>query len=557
MANLVLQKFLIVCSLVVVGTNAGGYHQFPWTSTDLTPWPKPSSFTNGTGTLVVHNTSVKISLTATSSLLNRAILRYMKIVQQQSVHSPVPVSKPPSASFSLVLDIVDSSEKLEQGTDESYRLQVNEDGTGTLHAQTVFGGLKGMESWAQLIESGASSGTLQMRGLPWTISDSPRFLHRGMLLDTSRHYLPLDVIQQNIDAMAMTKINLLHLHLVDFQSFPFESASAPLLVKGAYSPHQTYTPTELKALVSYAKDRGVRIMVEVDTPGHSASWGVGYPDVITHCPVAMETGGGGVVALDPSNEETFATVEKVLGELGDIFPDSTFHLGGDEVRFQCWAENLKVKEFMIKQGYGTNFSLLEAYYENRLMTIAARVLPNRTLMVYQEVFDNKVVLPSKVVFGVWKSRPMSPPGSTNLAIPEEVSEIAKAGHQVVLANGNNGDWYLNDGFGNGNQVSDWTAVYNLDPLNGTDHLLTPEEQKLVIGGEVSLWGEEINENNLISKGWPRSCAFGERMWSDRKQTTGHAAIRDAGLRLNRAYCKLEARGIHASPVSPGSCYQMA
>ena len=81
-----------------------------------------------------------------------------------------------------------------------------------------------------------------------------------------------------------TDHSLLHWHLVDYQSFPFASAAAPALVHGAYSPGQTYSPAELKEMVAYAKDRAVRVMVEVDTPGHSGSWGVGYPGVVTDCP---------------------------------------------------------------------------------------------------------------------------------------------------------------------------------------------------------------------------------------------------------------------------------
>jgi len=391
-----------------------------------------------------------------------------------------------------------------------------------------------------------------MRGLPWGIVDRPRFAHRGVLVDTSRHFLPIATLEQHIDTMAYNKLNLLHLHLVDFQSFPFASAAAPALVQGAYSQEETYTPDQLRNLVSFAKDRGVRIMVEVDTPGHSASWGVGYPDVATSCPIADAVSAGGDVALDPSHNHTFEVLQQVLGELGAIFTDTTFHLGGDEVRFECWNESTAVKEFMLKQGYGTDFAQLEAYYEGRLLDIAAKVLPGRTLMVYQEVFDNNITLPDKIVFGVWKAKANTPKGTNNLDIPHEVAKIAKAGHQVVLANGNNGEWYLNDGFGNGDQVAGWTSVYALDPTNGTEHLLTPEEQELVIGGEVSLWGEEINHANLAAKAWPRGSAFAERMWTP-KQLTNDAE--EAAGRLVRMYCRMEARGCGASPICPGSCYQ--
>lgn len=532
-------------------------HAMTWKSQELTPWPHPASVSNGSFSLIADG-GVLIHYSGSSSLLQRAVARYNGIINNQSAAATVKLpAGTTKASVSLTIDVQDSSENLGQDTDESYNLTIPTNGRAAASAQTVFGAIHALESFSQLFEM---SDSLQTRGLPWQIYDKPRFAHRGVLIDSSRHYLPLSTIRGQIDAMSYAKLNLLHFHLVDFQSFPFASAAAPNLVKGAWSRSQTYSPADLEGLVQYAKDRGVRIMVEIDTPGHSASWGDGYPDVVTDCPDAISMyGGEGVVALDPSNNDTFAIVEKLLGELNNIFPDTTFHLGGDEVRFQCWNSSDKVKEFMRSQHFVTptgdlDFPALEAYYDGKLLDIAARVLPGRTLMMYQEVFDNGIKLPDKIVFGVWKSRPNSPKGTNNLPIPQEVAKIAKAGHQVVLANGNDGEWYLNDGFGNGNQVSSWVSVYSLDPLNGTSGMLTPAQEKLVIGGEVSLWGEEIDQNNLMAKAWPRSAAFSEKMWSPQMLTTGSDATTLAGPRLTRMHCKLQARGIQSSPISPGSCY---
>ena len=190
---------------------------------------------------------------------------------------------------------------------------------------------------------------------------------------------------------------------------------------------------------------------------------------------------------------------------------------------------------------------------HRLLGIAANVLGrNRTIMVYQEIFDNNITLPDNVVFGVWKPGLSGNPsgGAHAASIPQEVTSIVKAGHKVVLANGNDGEWYLNGGFGNGD-MSLWPTVYTLDPLNGTD--FTPAEAALVIGGEASLWGEEIDGYNLQQKAWPRGAAFAERMWS--AQSVDDPV--EAGPRLARVYCRLVARGVRASPIGPGSCYATA
>ena len=140
-------------------------------------------------------------------------------------------------------------------------------------------------------------------------------------------------------------------------------------------------------------------------------------------------------------------------------------------------------------------------------------------------------------------------GHDTASVPAEVAHIVKGGHQAILANGNDRNWYLNDGYGNGELVL-WNAVYALDPLNGTAEFgLTPAQEKLVIGGEASLWGEEIDASNLQQRAWPRGSAFAERMWSPRAVKS----VKLAAPRLARQVCKMKARGLGASPIGPGSC----
>jgi hexosaminidase len=514
----------------------------------MTPWPKPRSVANGTSAL--RFSAVKLSSNSSSPLLERAIARYVTSVFPASAPTPLDQSGGAAiAAISLVLRVGSDAEELSDTTDETYSLNVAADGSATADASTVFGALRALESFAQLVETANDGVLMQMRGLPWAISDAPRFGHRGILLDTGRHFLPLSAIERHIDAMAAVKLNLLHWHLVDFQSFPVQSVAAPLLGNGAWSPHETYSLADLSHIVAFAKDRGVRVMPEVDTPGHSYSWGVGYPEILTSCPtITAAANGANQVALDPTVNKTYEVVEALLAELGGIFTDNAFHLGGDEVRYACWNASEHVRDYMRAKGYGLDFARLEAEYENELLAIAARALPERTVMVYQEVFDNNITLPERVVFGVWK---MGGSVGNTASIPEEVTKIVKAGHKVVVANGNNGEWYLNHGFGSGNTVSLWPAVYALDPLNGTT--LSAAEAALVIGGEASLWGEEIDEHNLEPKAWPRGAAFAERMWSDRDVKD----VGEAGPRLARMFCRLTARGFRASPVSPGSCFKTA
>eukprot|EP01051_Picozoa_sp_SAG22_P020195 SAG22_NODE_3987_length_1435_cov_3.305389_1_plen_323_part_00 len=281
-------------------------------SPELTPWPKPRSFTNGSGWLLLDvpagATSPLIgggSTASKSQLLADAMARAAGDI---SLHSPAsPFAQAPAGArrlpgIHLLVVVRSDSEALDAGTDESYVLDVDEARGARIVAPTVFGALRGLASLAQLFEAapglppppaaGGATDKFVLRGLPWHISDAPRFEHRAMLLDTSRHWLPPAALQAHIDAMAYNKLNVLHWHIVDFQAFPFASTAMPALVRGAYSLHEVYTPAQVRAVVKYAKDRGVRTIMEVDTPGHAASWAAGYPETVAACPVALAASQG-------------------------------------------------------------------------------------------------------------------------------------------------------------------------------------------------------------------------------------------------------------------------
>ena len=155
---------------------------------------------------------------------------------------------------------------------------------------------------------------------PWSIYDYPRFAHRSLLIDSSRHFEPVQTIKGVIDSMTYAKLNNLHWHIVDEQSFPFDSASYPLLsIKGAYSNYERFTVEDVAEVVEYARQRGVRVMVEVDTPGHAQSWCYGYPEICPSLACPMP--------LNPANNVTFQVLEGLFfdltgGERGaGLFPE--------------------------------------------------------------------------------------------------------------------------------------------------------------------------------------------------------------------------------------------
>ena len=129
----------------------------------------------------------------------------------------------------------------------------------------MYGALNGLETLSQLVDRGTFvNGT--------TIQDHPRYQFRATMIDTSRHYYPVEVILQHLDAMAYTKFNVLHWHMVDSVSFPYQSSAFPEMSRaGAWRPDHVYTADDVRAVVAYARDRG-RVIPEFDTPATSAQY---------------------------------------------------------------------------------------------------------------------------------------------------------------------------------------------------------------------------------------------------------------------------------------------
>ncbi|XP_039585552.1 beta-hexosaminidase subunit beta [Passer montanus] len=405
---------------------------------------------------------------------------------------------------------------------EAYHLTITEP-VAILKASEVWGALRGLETFSQLVHEDDYGSFLVNES---EISDFPRFAHRGVLLDTSRHYLPLKSILTNLDAMAFNKFNVLHWHIVDDQSFPYQSIYFPELSdKGAYSSNLIYTPADVRLVIEYARLRGIRVIPEFDTPGHTQSWGKGQKDLLTPCyNGGQPTGSFGPV--NPVWNTTYDFMTKFFKEISSVFPDEFIHLGGDEVDFSCWKSNPEVKEFMKKQGFGIDYAKLESYYVQNILDIVSSY--NKGQMVWQEVFDHKAQLKPDTVVQVWMAN--------NYA--RELSRVTGAGFTAVLS----APWYL-DYISYG---QDWKKYYSVEPLNfpGSD-----EQKKLLIGGEACLWGEFVDATNLTPRLWPRASAVGERLWSSSNVTN----LQDAYKRLTKHRCRMLRRGIAAEPVFVGYC----
>ncbi|XP_056146627.1 beta-hexosaminidase subunit beta isoform X2 [Lampris incognitus] len=408
-------------------------------------------------------------------------------------------------------------------SDESYELSVNQT-YALLKAPKVWGALRGLETFSQLVyedEHGAK--TINAT----EISDFPRFAHRGVLLDSSRHFLPIKVILANLEAMAMNKFNVFHWHIVDDPSFPYFSRTFPQLSQqGAYHPYtHVYTPADVKMVIEFARLRGIRVVPEFDTPGHTQSWGKGQKDLLTPC-YSGSSPSGTFGPVNPILNTTYDFMSQFFKEISTVFPDEYVHLGGDEVDFNCWRSNPDIQKFMDQQGFGGDYSMLESFYIQKLLDIVATT--QKGYVIWQEVFDNGVKLKPDTVVHVWIGNKLE----------EELHNVTAEGYATILSS----PWYL-DYISYG---QDWQKYYKVEPLNFKG---TEAQKKLVIGGEACLWGEYVDATNLTPRLWPRASAVAERLWSAKDVTD----LDDAYRRLSIHRCRMVERGIPAEPLFTSYC----
>jgi len=368
----------------------------------------------------------------------------------------------------------------ELGEDESYTLDVTPTGA-KLHAANPLGMLHGLQTFLQLIAI-----TPEGFSVPaMHVEDRPRFPWRGLMIDSARHFIPPDVIKRNLDGMEAVKMNVFHWHLSENQGFRAESRKFPKLHEQG-SDGLFYTQEEIRDVVEYARDRGIRVVPEFDMPGHSTAWFAGYPELASGGgPYAVERKWGVFdPAMDPTDEKTYKFLNEFIGEMARLFPDQFFHIGGDEVNGKEWDANPKIQTFM-KSHRIKNNAELQAYFSGRVQELVTK--HKKTPVGWDEVLVPGV--PKTIVIQSWRG-------------VDSLAAAAKDGYRGILSNG----YYLDLG---------WSAArhYAMDPLAGPAAALTPQQKQLILGGESCIWSEYVNAENIDSRIWPRNAAIAERLWS--------------------------------------------
>jgi len=288
--------------------------------------------------------------------------------------------------------------------------------------------------------------------------------------------------------MAYNKLNVFHWHIVDDQSFPFVSKKFPdLSSKGSYdSQTHIYTNDHINKVIEYARERGIRVVVEFDSPGHTQSWGKGQPGLLSQCYTDGKPNGL-FGPIDPTRDTTYTFIKDFFTEVSQTFPDQYLHLGGDEVDFTCWESNPNIKKFMTDKNI-TTFAKLEDYYMQKVLDIVKSL--NKSYIVWEEVFNDGVQIKPDTIVHVWKGSANRWGDQNQTYWRSELYNVTKKGFNALLSS----CWYL-DLISYG---PDWEKYYNCEPLsfNGTE-----AQHKLVLGGEAAIWTEYVDGSNLISRVW--------------------------------------------------------
>ncbi len=399
--------------------------------------------------------------------------------------------------------------------DESYALEVTGH-SARLTAPEPIGILRGLETFLQLVDLDNRSFFIPCI----SITDRPRFPWRGLHVDVSRHWEPVDVVKRNLDAMAAVKMNVFHWHLSDDQGFRVESRMFPNLHRVG-SEGNYYTQAEIRDVVTYARDRGIRVIPEFDMPGHTTAWMAAYPDLSSgQGPYQIERLWGVFdPCMDPTQKKLYSFLNAFIGEMAGLFPDEYFHIGGDEVNGKQWNDNPRIQAFKRRNKMRDNRDL-QAYFNRRLVKILQK--HGKKMIGWDEILHPD--LPQGIVVQSWR-------GHNYLA------DSARRGYAGILSYG----YYLD-------HMRPASFHYANDPLGMENAKLTEAEKARILGGEACMWAEFVNPENIESRIWPRAAAIAERLWSPaetrdvpdmyRRLELMDRELEFLGLRHRSHYCEM-------------------
>jgi hexosaminidase len=479
---------------------------------------------------------------------------------------------------SVNVEIANTHATLQHGVDESYTLEIAAGSSSIdITANTVYGALHAFTTLQQIVINGGGKNLIIEA--PVSISDAPLYPVRGIMVDSGRNYISKGKIFEQLDGMALSKLNVLHWHMVDAQSWPVEIEAYPQMTDDAYSPREIYTHAIITEIIEYAAARGIRILPEIDLPGHANS---GWKQVdrgmmacidswwsndnwATHTAVEPNPG-----QLDILNNKTYEVTGKVYKELATLFPDNWFHVGGDELHMNCYNFSSLISTYF--ESGKTMGDLVQHWVDTAVPNFHAQA--NKTLVMWEDI----VISPDARASGIVPKEIIMQSWNNGL---ENIFNLTRDGYRVivsssdfvyldcgfggwvgndprynVLTNPNKTDGTPNFNYGGGGgswcaPYKTWQRIYDFDFTEGLD-----DAQKALVQGAIApLWSEQVDDTVISSKMWPRAAALAELVWSGNRDAEGNKRTTELTQRILNFREYLVASGVGAAPLMPKFCLQ--
>lgn len=460
-------------------------------------------------------------------------------------------SRPVNEMF-IRIQIESKSLKLYAATDESYRLNISTTTNRVMvqiQAETVYGARHALETLTQLTVKRMNNDLMRNELVVITeadIADKPIYQHRGLLVDTARHFIPVSTILKIFNGMSACKMNVFHWHISDSQSFPMESKRLPQMTEyGAFAEDKIYRQIDIESVIKYGKYRGIRVIIEIDSPahaGHGFTWGKDYgvgdlAVCVDDQPWRKKCIQPNCGQLNPANENVYSVLKDIYEDIRDMKEkDEFFHMGGDEVFIPCWNSTKEIVDYMMTKNYkqdSEGFTKLWAEFHAKALNVWDKITGFRNDSIV--LWSSDLTSPENIEKYLPKDRYIIQTWLPNTAdIPKQLLD---KGYRLIMSTKN--AWYLDHGFWGTTKYYSWkTAYLNRLPLNS-----------LVLGGEACMWSEYVDEHSIEVKIWPRTAAIAERLWSD----PSNVDMRSVESRFNRQRERLISKGIQPDATIPEYC----
>jgi len=578
-------------TLISVLATAACLFVAPSAAVAVNPLPAPQSITWGTsgpkqvsGGLVYKAQQDNVAYPAWERAFDAiTTLKWIPAATEAPISSFAPFHTATAAAkrgSSLLIEvnvkIDDYNADLQHGVDESYTLDITQNSQSIdITAKTVWGALHAFTTLQQLVISDGKGGLMVEQ--PVSIKDYPLYPYRGVMIDSGRNFISPKKIFEQIDGLALSKMNVLHWHLEDAQSWPVQMTTYPDMTKDAYSTREIYSHDDIRSIIAYAKARGVRVIPEIDMPGHASSGWKQVDKSILACidswwsndnwplHTAVEPNPG---QLDILNNKTYEVIGKVYKELSGLFTDSFFHVGADEIQPGCYNFSTLITDWFAANSSRTYNDLVQYWVDHAVPTF--KNTANRTLVMWEDVYisaEGAHNVPKDIILQSWNN------GIGN------IKNLTRDGYDVIVSSADFmyldcgfGGWISNDprydvmvnpntsiltfnyGGGGGSWCAPyktWQRIYDYDFTEG----LTDAEAKHVIGAVSPLWSEQSDDTVISTKMWPRAAALAELVWSGNRNADGQKRTTELTQRILNFREYLVALGVQAAPLMPKYCLQ--